>query len=81
MHVLKDLSMAVRSIGILYLFYLQFMNAVDIPLSVVVMIAFGSLGAAFWCQDDEKHKHYFGRKLLNYGVGFIGVALILKQYM
>ena len=69
--MLKDISMALRVIGILYLFYLQYTNMVSIPLSVVVLISLGSLGAAMSC----KLKHadsYVHTKLFNYLVALWG---------
>lgn len=79
MHVIKDTFMLIRSIGILYLFYLQFTHNVSIPLLVTGLIAVGSLGAAIFC--NEVGKHFFGRKLLNYLVGILGIAIIVKQNM
>jgi hypothetical protein len=79
MHAIKDSFMLIRSIGILYLFYLQFTNNVSIPLLVTGLIAVGSLGGAIFCADVGKH--FFGRKLLNYIVGILGIVIIVKQNM
>ena len=45
-----DLSRALRVVGILYLFYLQYVNMVSIPMSVIVMISLGSLILAMCCK-------------------------------
>jgi len=79
MHVLKDTFMLIRSIGILYLFYLQFTNAISVPLLVTGLIAVGSLGCSIFCTDVGKH--FFGRKLLNYLVGILGIVIIVRQTM
>ena len=78
--MLKDLSMALRVIGILYLFYLQYTNMVSIPLSIVVLISLGSLGTAMCC----KLKHtdsYIHARVFNYAIALAGFALVLKEYM
>ena len=78
--MLKDISMALRLIGILYLFYLQYTNMVSIPLSVVVLISLGSLGAAMSC----KLKHtdsYIHARVFNYAIALAGLVIILQEYM
>ena len=78
--MLKDLSMALRVIGILYLFYLQYTNMVSIPLSIVVLISLGSLGAAMSC----KLKHtdsYIHARVFNYAIALAGIVIVLKEYM
>lgn len=78
--MLKDISMALRVIGILYLFYLQYTNMVSIPLSIVVLISLGSLGAAMSC----KLKHtdsYIHARVFNYTIALAGLVIILKEYM
>ena len=78
--MLKDISMALRLIGILYLFYLQYTNMVSIPLSIVVLISLGSLGAAMSC----KLKHtdsYIHARVFNYAIALAGIVIILKEYM
>jgi len=78
--MLKDISMALRVIGILYLFYLQYTNMVSIPLSIVVLISLGSLGAAMSC----KLKHtdsYIHARVFNYAIALAGLVIILQEYM
>lgn len=78
--MLKDISMALRVIGILYLFYLQYSNMVSIPLSVVVLISLGSLGAAMSC----KLKHtdsYIHARVFNYAIALAGLVIILQEYI
>jgi len=78
--MLKDISMALRVIGILYLFYLQYTNMVNIPLSIVVLISLGSLGAAMSC----KLKHtdsYIHARVFNYAIALAGIVIVLKEYM
>ena len=78
--MLKDISMTLRVIGILYLFYLQYTNMVSIPLSIVVLISLGSLGAAMSC----KLKHtdsYIHARVFNYAIALAGLVIILQEYM
>lgn len=81
MRTLKDLSMALRSVGILYLFYLHLMNSINVPLSVIVLISLGSISSALWCNDAGKNKNMIGKKFFNYAIGLVGITLIVKQYM
>jgi hypothetical protein len=79
MHVIKDTFMVIRSIGILYLFYLQFTHNVSVPLMVIGLIAIGSIGAAIFCTDVGRH--FFGRKLINYLIGILGIVIVVNQSM
>ena len=83
MATLKDfiwfMSMAIRSTGILFLFYILYINIGNISLLIVVLISIGSFGAAFFSKDVGKYS--WGRKLLNYTIALIGVLIVLKEYM
>ena len=83
MSTLKDfiwfMSMAIRSTGILFLFYMLYINNSNISLLIVVLISLGSFGAAFFSKDVGKYS--WGRKSLNYAVALAGIAVILKEYM
>lgn len=79
MHVIKDTFMLIRSIGILYLFYLQFTRSVSVPMLVTGLIAVGSIGAAIFCTDVGRH--FFGRKLINYLIGILGIVIVINQSM
>jgi hypothetical protein len=79
MHVIKDIFMVIRSIGILYLFYLQFTHSVSVPLLVTGLIAVGSIGSAIFCTDVGRH--FFGRKLINYLIGILGIVIVVNQSM
>lgn len=83
MSTLKDfiwfMSMAIRSTGILFLFYMLYINIGNISLLIVVMISLGSFGAAFFSKDVGKYS--WGRKSLNYTIALFGTALVVKEYM
>ena len=83
MSTLKDfiwfMSMAIRSTGILFLFYMLYKNIGNIPLLIVLLISIGSFGAAFFSKDVGKYS--WGRKSLNYTIALVGIVIILKQYM
>jgi hypothetical protein len=80
MLTLKDLSMGLRVVGILYLFYLQYANMVNIPMSVVVLISLGSLGAGVSCKSQHTNS-YFHARYYNYLIALFGIALVVKEYM
>lgn len=75
-----DLSRALRVVGILYLFYLQYVNMVSIPMSVVVLISLGSLILAMCCKLPHTGS-YLHAKYYNYLIALAGVAIVLKEYM
>jgi len=77
---LKDFSMGIKVVGILYLFYLQYIHSVNIPLSIVILITVGSLGAAMSCKSKMTDGH-FHHRYYNYAVVLAGVVVIMKEYM
>ena len=72
--------MALRTIGILYLFYLQYTNSVSIPLSVILMITIGSFGLSIFC-NNTKTSQIINHKLYNYALSLAGLIIIVKQFM
>jgi hypothetical protein len=82
MSTLRDfiwfMSMATRSIGILFLFYMLYINIGNISLLIVFLISLGSFGAAFFSKDVGKYS--WGRKSLNYTIALIGFVIVLKEY-
>jgi len=80
MLTLKIFFMAIRSIGILYLFYLQYIHSINIPMSVIVIITLGSLGGPLFCKSRDKG-YFFRHVFSNYAVALAGIAVILKEYM
>ena len=76
----KDLFMGLRVVGILYLFYLQFVSMVNIPMSVIVLISLGSLGTAMCCKQSHTSS-YLHARYYNYLIALAGVAIVLKEYM
>ena len=75
----KEFFMALRTIGILYLFYLQFTYSVNIPMSVILLLTVGSLGLAFFCKSKNTSQ-IVNHGLYNYAISLAGIFLILKQY-
>lgn len=75
----KECFMALRTIGILYLFYLQFTHSVNIPMSVILLLTVGSLGLAFFCKSKNTSQ-IVNHSLYNYAISLAGIFLILKQY-
>jgi hypothetical protein len=75
----KEFFMALRTIGILYLFYLQFTYSVNIPMSVILILTVGSLGLALFCKSKNTSQ-VVNHSLYNYAISLAGIFLILKQY-
>ena len=75
----KEFFMALRTIGILYLFYLQFIHSVNIPMSVILLLTVGSLGLALFCKSKNTSQ-VVNHSLYNYAISLTGLFIILKQY-
>lgn len=76
----KEFFMALRTIGILYLFYLQYTNSVSIPLSVILLITIGSFGLSIFC-NNTKTSQVINHKIYNYALSLAGLIIIVKQFM
>lgn len=76
----KEFFMALRTIGILYLFYLQYTNIVSIPLSVILMITIGSFGLSIFCKSTNTSQ-IINHKLYNYALSLAGLIIIVKLFM
>ena len=76
----KEFFMALRTIGILYLFYLQYTNIVSIPLSVILMITIGSFGLSIFCKST-KTSQIINHKFYNYALSLAGLVIIVKLFM
>ena len=80
MITLKDLSTALILFSILYIFYLKYVNRLNVPLSIIIMITVGSLLSALSC--NAKHDYiFFNPKIFNYIITLVGIVIILKEYM
>ena len=77
----KEFFMALRTIGILYLFYLQYTNMVSIPLSVILMITIGSFGLSIFCNKSTNTSQVINHKLYNYALSLAGLVILVKQFM
>ena len=78
---LKDVSMGIKVVGILYLFYLQYIHSVNIPMSVIVLITLGSIGAAMFRKSKINNGYIRYTYYKNYVVALAGLVVILKEYM
>jgi hypothetical protein len=64
----------------LYIFYLKYMNKLNTPLSIIIMITVGSLLSAISC--NTKHDYaFFNPKIFNYIITLVGIVIIIKEYM
>ena len=80
MLTLKNMSTALILFSILYLFYLKYVNRLNIPLSIIIMITVGSLLSAISC--NTKHEYaFFNPKIFNYIITLVGIVIIVKEYM
>ena len=76
----KDFSTALVLFSILYIFYLTYLNVLNLPISIVVMLTIGSLLSAASC--TMKHAYpFFNPKVINYIITIFGIVIIVRQYM
>lgn len=76
----KDFSTALVLFSILYIFYLTYLNVLNLPISIVVMLTIGSLLSAASC--TMKHAYpFFNPKVFNYIITIFGIVIIVRQYM
>ena len=76
----KEIFMALRTIGILYLFYLQYTYYVSVPMSVILLITIGSMGLACFCKSRNTSQ-IVNHSLYNYAISLAGIIIVLKQHM
>jgi hypothetical protein len=80
MLTLKNLSTALILFSILYIFYLKYVNELNMPLSIIIMITVGSLLSAISC--NTKHDYaFFNPKIFNYIITLVGIVILVKEYM
>jgi|LauGreDrversion2_6_1035139.scaffolds.fasta_scaffold00039_8 hypothetical protein len=80
MFTAKDFSTALVLFSILYIFYLTYLNILNLPISIVVMLTIGSLLSAASC--TMKHAYpFFNPKVFNYIITIFGIVIIVRQYM
>jgi hypothetical protein len=76
----KNFSTALVLFSILYIFYLTYLNILNLPISIVVMLTIGSLLSAASC--TMKHAYpFFNPKVFNYIITIFGIVIIVRQYM
>ena len=76
----KNFSTALVLFSILYIFYLTYLNVLNLPISIVVMLTIGSLLSAASC--TMKHAYpFFNPKVFNYIITVFGIVIIVRQYM
>lgn len=80
MFTAKNFSTALVLFSILYIFYLTYLNVLNLPISIVVMLTIGSLLSAASC--TMKHAYpFFNPKVFNYIITIFGIVIIVRQYM
>jgi hypothetical protein len=76
----KDFSTALVLFSILYIFYLTYLNRLNLPISIVAMLTIGSLLSAASCK--MKHAYpFFNPKVFNYIITIFGIVIIVRRYM
>lgn len=76
----KNFSTALVLFSILYIFYLTYLNILNLPISIVVMLTIGSLLSAASC--SMKHAYpFFNPKVFNYIITIFGIVIIVRRYM
>ena len=80
MFTAKNFSTALVLFSILYIFYLTYLNVLNLPITIVVMLTIGSLLSAASC--TMKHAYpFFNPKVFNYIITIFGIVIIVRQYM
>ena len=80
MFTVYDFSTALVLFSILYLFYLHYIQTMNIPNSIIIMLTIGSLLSAASCK--MKHPYpFFNAKVFNYIITIFGIFIIVRQYM
>lgn len=79
MFTAKNFSTALVLFSILYIFYLTYLNVLNLPISIVVMLTIGSLLSAASC--TMKHAYPLNPKVFNYIITIFGIVIIVRQYM
>jgi len=80
MFTAKDFSTALVLFSILYIFYLTYLNRLNLPISIVAMLTIGSLLSAASCK--MKHAYpFFNPKVFNYIITIFCIVIIVRQYM
>ena len=80
MFTAKNFSTALVLFSILYIFYLTYLNRLNLPISIVAMLTIGSLLSAASC--TMKHAYpFFNPKVFNYIITIFGIVIIVRQYM
>lgn len=75
----KEAFMAMRTLGILHIFYLQYNNIVHLPISAIFLLTIGSLGLA-WSINRYNDNNTVYHRVYNYSVFIAGMFVILKEY-
>jgi hypothetical protein len=75
----KEAFMAMRTLGILHIFYLQYTNIVHLPFSAIFLLTVGSLGLAWSINRDNDYNNLY-HKIYNYSVFIAGMFVIIKKY-
>jgi hypothetical protein len=75
----KEAFMAMRTLGILHIFYLQYTNIVHLPISTIFLLTVGSLGLAWSINRDNDYNNLY-HKIYNYSVFIAGMFVIIKKY-
>ena len=80
MFTTKNFSTALVLFSILYIFYLRYLNRLNLPISIIVMLTIGSLLSAASC--TMKHAYpFFNPKVVNYIITLFGIVIVVKEYM
>ena len=77
---LKEFFMAVRMVGILHIFYLQFKQSIHLPISVILLLTIGSLGLALFSKS-RNDINVVNHKIYNYSVFIGGMFVMWDKYV
>ena len=76
----KEFFMALRTIGILHIFYLQYNHMIYLPISVILLLTIGSLGLALFSKS-RNDINVVNHKIYNYSVFIGGMFVMWDKYV
>ena len=77
---LGNIFLVLKTLGILYVFYLDYCKKINLPLLAILFILIGSFGMSA-VGSSSKESPVFNYHYHNFVTGLAGMLLIIKKYM
>ena len=76
---LGHIFLILKTLGILYIFYLDYCKKINLPLSAIVLLVLGSFGMSAVGSSSNEYP-VFNYHYHNFITGLVGSFLIIKKY-